>query len=302
MEIETDYISEKYKVGSIHSNSYGPIKILGRNKYKPSEYRIEFLNTGSTRFALSGNIKNDNVKDYYQPNTFGVGYLGDFEKVPKSKLHRRLYLLWSNMLLRCYGTTYNNSGTVSYTYTDVTVCPRWLNYSNFFFSVQEVKGFDLWLKGNEEYHLDKDKSGSRYYSPETCEFIDRKENMDLAHLKQRVVAKQAWVVYVDGTLTFVRDYIKFAEHTGLKAYEVLKLLNGTHKKCKGYMLADGTTMYTFLVGGVEYNCIQFTELATKYNTMTSVFWKLVSGKRNRYKDVKFIRSEVIKVSDLEQNE
>ena len=300
--VTTDYTSTKYAVGTLHASSYGVIKILGRH-VDNGQFYIEFVDSGSTRFALSSNIKSDQVKDYFTTSVHGVGYLGDFEKVPKSKLHNRLYSLWTNILLRCYGKTFTRSGEVKYTYADVTVCSSWHSYSNFFFQVQEIPGFDSWLReGGLAYNIDKDKSGSRYYSKYTCEFITAKENQDLAHEKQRVSFAPQWVVHANGNAEFVSDYIQFSKEHRIVAYELLKLLRGSQKSLRGIRLLDGAIVYHFSVGEEGFKCTNFIDLANRYNTQTSTFWKLVQGKRGRHKDVMFIRSEILKVNDFEQYE
>ena len=72
------------------------------------------------------------------------------------------YTKWVNMLIRCYGTDYQE---LHNTYLDCCVCSEWLYFSNF-------KG---WMENRvwEGRSLDKDfLSGDvKIYSPETCIFI-----------------------------------------------------------------------------------------------------------------------------------
>ena len=299
MKYNTEYKSGKYYPESIHASSYGPIKILGVDPTNSSRYYIEFVNSGSCRFAYSSNIKNDNVKDYYALSVEGVGYLGDFDSVPNSTLHRRAYVLWANMLNRCYGTTYHSSGAIKHTYKDVSVSTRWLCYSNFYKDLPSLAGYRGWL--NDNYELDKDRHGHRLYSASTCSFITREENIKLAHDKQEVSIASKWVVDSLGAVSYVDDYREFAESAGIAPYELLKLLNGSQNVCRGYRLAEGTSVYTFSIGDRKYTCTDFKELAEMYGTMTSVFWKLVRGDRLRYKDVRFTCVESIRVCDFDQN-
>ena len=77
-----------------------------------------------------------------------------------------LYRSWKNMLIRA-----GNSDGKNPTYSDVSVCDRWLSYDNFFDDMSST-----WFKGAT---LDKDiiKPGNRIYCPEYCKWVSKSENI-----------------------------------------------------------------------------------------------------------------------------
>jgi hypothetical protein len=72
------------------------------------------------------------------------------------------YLVWQNMLRRCYSASYQERQP---TYKGCTVCEEWLLFS----------AFKVWMENQyyEGLQLDKDllSIGNKTYSPDTCLFI-----------------------------------------------------------------------------------------------------------------------------------
>lgn len=129
---------------------------------------VVFTKSGSTRKANIDNIKAGKVKDLYSPSRYGIGYDGEFIKVP---YWRRAKDLWSNMIKRCYFEG-DNKGYFGKAIVD----PRWHCFGNFLADIKELPGFKDWVnkKGME---LDKDKiSKSKVYSKHTCQFLTTFEN------------------------------------------------------------------------------------------------------------------------------
>lgn len=89
-----------------------------------------------------------------------------------------LYYSWRNMLVRAH----NKRGDRP-TYSDVSVCDRWLNYDNFFEDMSST-----WWAGAT---LDKDitKPGNRVYCPEYCKWVSKSEN--IADRNRRNIQKGA---------------------------------------------------------------------------------------------------------------
>lgn len=129
---------------------------------------VLFLGTGSVRKAQYLNVTQGKVRDLYHPSRYGVGYNGE---VDKTKPHwRRARDLWSNMLKRCYC----EKATKGY-YGTAFVDARWNCFANFLEDIETLPGFDDWL-ANRGMELDKDRSGTRVYSKETCMFLSAFDN------------------------------------------------------------------------------------------------------------------------------
>ena len=105
-------VSYKDYVGKVcKSLNSGDFKIIKYNNSKNVE--IQFLKTGFETSATLGNIRNGEVKDPYLPSVHGVGVLGT--KYPISEYGRdtKEYVLWNNMLMRCYSDTYQKKQPTS---------------------------------------------------------------------------------------------------------------------------------------------------------------------------------------------
>lgn len=64
-------------------------------------------------------------------------------------------------------------------YSGVTICKRWLYFSNFLNDIKLLPGYSDWIRcSTYEYHLDKDirVPGSREYSLSTCMFVRKDIN------------------------------------------------------------------------------------------------------------------------------
>lgn len=136
---------------------------------------IQFVETGYTRTANIDNVKAGKVRDMYATSVYGVGYYGEFKKVPYWKQAKQL---WQNMLKRCYC----EADKRGYYGKGVTVDPRWHCFANFLEDISKLKNFNFWLQGQngsaEKYNLDKDLlvPGCKVYSKTTCQFITESEN------------------------------------------------------------------------------------------------------------------------------
>ena len=122
------------------------------------------LNNRTYQNIKKGQIKNPNIKNICEVGYFGVGRYG-------TKQHRKLYVVWTNMIRRCYDEEVREKCP---TYKDVTVCEEWHNFQNFAGWFEEN-----WKEYmNSEWHLDKDVlyPDCKIYSPETCCFLPREIN------------------------------------------------------------------------------------------------------------------------------
>ena len=167
-------VSYKDCVGKVcKSKSSGDFKILKYND--ATNVEIQFLKTGYEMVTQLGNIRNGKVKDPYVPSVCGVGILGT--KYP-SKVNGRNtneYMLWQNMLKRCYSNTNICDGfkKKNPTYEGCEVSDNFKSYEYFYEWCHEHIGFN-----NKDWHLDKDLlvKGNKVYSESTCVFLPREIN------------------------------------------------------------------------------------------------------------------------------
>jgi hypothetical protein len=108
-------------------------------------------------------VKKGKLKNPYHPKLFNVGYIGKGKYNTKEKnVRSKSYLIWSDMLRRCYDTELHEKRP---SYKNCTVHKDWHNFQN----------FAKWFEENyiENYSLDKDIliKGNREYGPITCCFV-----------------------------------------------------------------------------------------------------------------------------------
>lgn len=152
--------------GTIHETiNNGSLEII---KYHGAyEIDILFVDTGSKRTVRSSDIRKREVKDFFKPTVFGVGFIGDRVKRTPSNRQPKSYFSWIGMLERCYSDKKQNGNP---TYIGCSVDPIWHNFQNF------AKWFDdNYIDG---YHLDKDilHQGNKIYSPKNCLFVSQRVN------------------------------------------------------------------------------------------------------------------------------
>ena len=162
-------VSYKDCVGKVcKSKLSGDFKIL---KYNDAyNVDVQFVNTGFETIATLGNIRNGNVKDQYSPSVFGVGVLGTKYPTKINGVQTKEYVLWMNMLRRCYSDDFKKRNP---TYEGCEVGDNFKYYEYFYEWCHKQIGF-----GNKGWHLDKDLliKGNKVYSENVCVFIPSEIN------------------------------------------------------------------------------------------------------------------------------
>lgn len=157
-----------YKIGDIKLNKLGyEYTILDITDGKTCT--IKFKNSNYTCKVSISSVKNGTVRDPYQPTVYGVGIVGNKYKTHMKlngvKKPRREYMIWRDMIRRCY----DEKDHIRYpTYKDCTVSDNFKSYEYFYEWCQEQKGFGL-----PDWQLDKDLliPGNKIYSEDTCCFL-----------------------------------------------------------------------------------------------------------------------------------
>ena len=178
----------------------GECSVLGRSEDKSRRgyYVVQFKDSGIIKEAYGTHIKSGAVSDdafpssederitlLMKPRYYNVGYIGNgkHSTIENTRSHQRTrrFILWHNMLARCYMT---NKGKQYFKgYKGVTVCERWHNFQNFCNDLPALHGYALWKNNPGEYELDKDYSHRRIYSPDTVSFISTSDNAHEARLR-----------------------------------------------------------------------------------------------------------------------
>lgn len=173
------------KIGEIYNtNKYGKIiiKCIINNEYAA----IEFMNTGYIKNARIDHILSGNVRDDTIPSVYGIANYGTVNESYDNI--RKFYNIWIGMISRCYNI--NSKAYNSYGAKGVKVCDRWLTFENFLEDIKYLMNYNELVKNPNMYELDKDylqqhiPISNRIYSPETCVFILKSDNLKIASLNR----------------------------------------------------------------------------------------------------------------------
>jgi hypothetical protein len=204
------------------------VKEQGYKKY----YIIRFLDTGFSYETDRNTIRQNQVKDYFFPQVYGVGYLGE----DYNSVDRKISNLWRGVLGRCYSST--NASYKNYGGKSVTVCEQWLNYSNFARDIKKIKGYIEEDFYNGKLHLDKDilqpNVDNKVYSKETCMFVNPSRNME-----EQPATRTFKALSPDGKVYEGKNIKKFCEEHDLDYVQVYAVMNKKNNyRHKGWVFGD----------------------------------------------------------------
>ena len=155
-----------FRIGQRKKNNRGRwMTIIEYRKHEDID--VQFDSGYVAQHRSYSRFKDGGIKDLYEPIICGVGYVGGTEYSFSNCPY--VYDTWRHMLNRCYKPT-------RLSYMDCTVCEEWHNFQNFA-KWYLANNYDV---PNDRIELDKDLSGARIYSPETCYLLPGKINTALA--------------------------------------------------------------------------------------------------------------------------
>ena len=159
-------------VGNVFKSlNSGDFKIVKYNDAHNVE--IQFLKTGFKTSVQLTHIKSGSIKDPYSPSVYDIGISGTKYPSKVNGVHTKEYVLWVNMLKRCYNESLHLKHP---TYEGCKVSDNFKSYEYFYEWCHKQIGF-----GNQGWHLDKDLliKGNKVYSENVCVFIPNEINMAL---------------------------------------------------------------------------------------------------------------------------
>lgn len=156
------YVGEIFK-----TNNYGDLVVTEWVSW--AEVHVRFLNTSYETITSSSSIKKGAVRDRFVPSVWGVGVIGD-EVTRINGVDLKEYILWRNMLGRCYNPEYQLNFP---TYKGCTVADHFKYYPNFKAWCNRQVGFN-----ENGWVLDKDiiLKGNKVYSGINCCFVPHEIN------------------------------------------------------------------------------------------------------------------------------
>ena len=154
------------------TKKHGDCVILKYTKH--NNVTVRFIDTNYVTTTSLTHIKNGFVKDKYAPSVHGVGVVGDFNRGDNIAKQRE-YILWCNMLARCYLKTYHERNP---SYVNCSASDNFKFYPFFKEWCNRQVGFS-----NEDWVLDKDIlfKSNKIYSEDTCVFVPHTVNQTFVH-------------------------------------------------------------------------------------------------------------------------
>ena len=231
----------KFKIGDSFENAERPFTIIGIHEPENSKdqrtFTIRFTNTGSVRvisckrfyskFPIADTTE---LRRGTSELLHGVGYRGDnYCNRNLSDVEKRMFHIWSGMLLRCYNS--KSKMWEGYGGRGVTVDTRWHNFDNFKHDLPLLDGYDekLWLANRLDLDKDLKQRDVKYkvYSKDTCVLLLRKENIKLVHAEAYKVTKDT------GAVLIVRNLVDFCRENSIVYDEMVSAIH------RGHLLDNG---------------------------------------------------------------
>lgn len=226
-------------IGSQFKNNKGllyEIIELSKDKRGKTTYKIRFVNSGYEKIVYGHNIHNGKVKDPFEPNVEGVGYLGNASYAGNEKA----WNLWRGILKRCCNK--NSTDYHAYGGNGVTICERWKSFEMFLKDIVLIEGYneEMFQKGLFELDKDKKSGDNKIYSLETCTFLTRQENNSL---KTHYKIRNFIALSPSGQKYEARNIAKFAKEHGLSESSISLCLSGKYKQHKGWKFESYNSKY-----------------------------------------------------------
>lgn len=207
----------------IKTKNYGLAEIIG-NGSKYGYLKVKFLNTGNIDEYRRDAVYKGEIRDKYAVSFLGIGIIGNIKTRGKYKPY---YLIWRNLLQRCY------SGT-NKAYSNVSVCERWKTFEFFYNDIPLIDGWNRELFEAGELDFDKDYKQefnmSKVYSLETCCWLPKSQNRCLQDGQQHKFKATS----PNGTVFYDRNITAFAREHGLERKQISAVLHGRFNSTLGW--------------------------------------------------------------------
>lgn len=210
-------------VKMVKTKKYGIAEVIGEGS-KYGYYKVKFHETGNVdEFRKDAIIKGE-IRDKWAVSFCGIGIIGDIKTRGK---YKQYYVLWRNMIKRCY----DNSNKA---YNNVSVCNRWLVFQYFYEDIPLIEGWNQNKFEKGEISLDKDikqrNQKNKVYSLQTCLWCPIHENSIIQD------GQQKWFRAISPTGKQYTDYniTDFARKHGLERRQISAVLHKRYNSTLGW--------------------------------------------------------------------
>lgn len=211
------------KITMIKTKNYGNIEIIGPSS-KYGYLKVRFCNTGNVDEFRKDAVYKGEVRDKYAITYLGIGIIGNIKTRGK---YKPFYIIWRNMLNRCYGGK-------NKAYENVTVCERWKTFEHFYNDVPFIDGWDKNLYESGKLVLDKDVKQEfcklKIYSPQTCTWLNPTLNNSIQDSQQH----RFKAISPSGEIYFARNITAFAKEHSLERKQISAVLHKRFNSTLGW--------------------------------------------------------------------
>ena len=175
-----------------YSNLYGPFKIIefaGRDKNGRKLVKIRFLKTRNEKIitykAAKLGYAVDDLAVFKCPLDASILPVNEHNEL----IYRTSKNVWKEMINRC--TNPNCKSYNTYGKLGVSVDESWMDFNTFFNDIKTLPQYEKYYNRPFEYQLDKDylqqniDKNSRIYSKNSCMFLSKYDNNNLAIIEYR---------------------------------------------------------------------------------------------------------------------
>ena len=235
------YVGEIFK-----TKNYGELLIT--KWVSCNEVCVRFIATGYETKVRMSDIKKGMVRDRYVPSVCGVGIIGDGITRVKG-VDVREYVLWRNMLHRCYTDKYQDNFP---TYKGCTVSDNFIHYEYFKSWCNNQSGFK-----QEGWVLDKDilVKGNKVYGENTCCFVPHEINNLLVKSDSRRSNLPIGVTFNESTNKYTANYSLNGRSKRIGNYETVLEAFEAYKRVKETYIRTVTEGWKHLIDQRTYEAL-----------------------------------------------
>lgn len=172
-----NHINERLRQARIGETNYNfrgqKMVIITYNNH--NDITVQFDNGNIREHVHYCSFKEGNVRDYDNPDVYGIGITGTIPKKVNGKLTKE-YSIWMNILQRCY----DPAKWIDFPhYKDCSISEEWIHFSDFNDWCHAQENWDKVIANSSSFHIDKDiiVKGNKIYGADYCNFVPANVNV-----------------------------------------------------------------------------------------------------------------------------
>ena len=225
--------------GKIYMSKYIILnKDVREDNYGRKYHKIQYLDSGYITEMRSDYIGNSLGSNPYERIYYGIGYLGEYDRVKNIKNINIFLNIWEGILKECSESE------------ECFVHQEWHSFENFLRDVRMLPQYHLAKEDNfVNWKIDRNYYGSNCYSLNTCVFLSDIDNDTYVNYRPLKVTSR-------DVNEYVLDLSIFCDTKGLNYSNVIDVLDGNIKRHRGFKfeyLYDDNALYRYELSRNQMN-------------------------------------------------